>query len=97
MVVELIVPEDPTTRDEEKEVLSVETSYPVGAVTVIPASISAPETVKESDEDAVPEQDENAERLPLVVINGITASVVKLWALQPDASPEILFVGTTCQ
>ena len=97
MVVELIVPDEPTMTDDENELLSVETSYPVGAVTVIPASMSAPETVKESDEDAVPEQLVNAERLPLVVITGTTASVVKLWALQLDASPEILFVGTTFQ
>ena len=97
MVVELIVPDEPTTTDDENELLSVETSYPVGAVTVIPASMSAPESVKESEEDAVPEQLVNAERLPLVVITGTTASVVKLWALQPDASPDVLLVGTTCQ
>jgi hypothetical protein len=47
-------PEEPTVTEEEKVVLSVETSKPVGAVTVIPAFISAPDTVKLVEEEAVP-------------------------------------------
>ena len=96
MVVEPIVPEEPTTKEEEKEVLSVETSNPVGAVMVIPASISTPETVKLSEADAVPEHPENAERLPLVEMVGVGAEVVNEIVEHEEASPTAL-IGTTFQ
>jgi hypothetical protein len=54
----------------------VESSKPVGAVTVIFAERPEPDAVKLCSEEAVPEQVEKAEREPVVDIVGITARVV---------------------
>ena len=77
MVVEPIVPEEPTTKEEENEALSVETSNPVGAVTVMPASMFAPDTVKLSEEDSVPEQPEKDDKEPVAVITGTVTQLIE--------------------
>jgi len=41
-----IVPEAPTVTEDAKELSSVETSNPVGAVAMIPATMFTPEIVK---------------------------------------------------
>jgi hypothetical protein len=49
-----IVPDEPTVTVEEKVVLSVDTSKPLGGVTSTPSAMFVPETEKEVELDAVP-------------------------------------------
>jgi hypothetical protein len=74
IVVDAIVPAAPTVTLPPLPLhveLFVETSKPVGAVTVIPAAILVPETVNDWDELAVLEHEEKAVReLVLAVITG---------------------------
>lgn len=82
MVVEEIVPAAPTTigealvptLDEKSEV--VDTSKPEGGVTLIPAFISAPETLKDWATDGEPATAVNASKEPEVVITGTIASPI---------------------
>ena len=80
MVVEEIVPDAPTTIGdalvptlaEKSEV--VDTSKPEGGVTVIPAFISAPETLNDWATDGVPATVVKARSVPEVVITGRMSS-----------------------
>ncbi len=70
-----MVPAEPMTTVGLKVLLSKLTSKPDGGVTVIPAVIFVPDTLKLSELDAVPNVLLTEDKLPEAVIAGLGAAV----------------------
>jgi hypothetical protein len=75
IVVDEMVPDEPTVKDDEKLLSSVEISKPDGALTRIPAVILFPAMEKLDEDDATPGHADKADGVPLVVIVGVVLMV----------------------
>jgi hypothetical protein len=93
MVVLARVPEAGTVMELVKpEVLMVETSKPLGAVTVIGAVMLVPEMVKLLVDEGVPKVVLRAVRLPETEMTGVEAVTVPVTAIFFDVAPVLLRV-----